>query len=182
MNSKAGIRHAIQSQLKTISKTDLIEKSRLVSEKVETLCQSAKTVALFKALPHEINLTALMTKLPQTTILFPKCFHENEYIFVEQNRDNPVWNKGPFGVEEPKNEKKWEKEIDLIFVPGIAFDRDGNRIGFGKGIYDRLLKNQSAKKIAICFDCQVIDKIEKDPWDQPLDMIVTESRLIHCEQ
>lgn len=70
--------------------------------------------------------------------------------------------------------------LDVVIVPGIAFDIYKNRMGFGAGYYDRFLSNVSGecKKIGICFDFQVLDKIPYEEHDVPLDMLVTENRII----
>ena len=69
-------------------------------------------------------------------------------------------------------------KIDLFLVPGVAFDKSGNRLGYGKGYYDQLLHNTTGLKIGICFDCQVVDAIPNETHDIKMDIIVTESRII----
>lgn len=78
-----------------------------------------------------------------------------------------------FGVYEPSNTTEIElTEIDLILVPGLAFQLNGNRLGRGKGFYDKLLKNSKAYKIGICYSFQIVDHIPVDDWDETLDEIV----------
>ncbi len=82
--------------------------------------------------------------------------------------------KGAFGVYEPScGERIDEDSIDVVFVPGLAFDKDGFRIGFGKGFYDRFLRKVTAFKIGIAFDFQIFDRIPRDEWDVPVDIVVT---------
>jgi 5-formyltetrahydrofolate cyclo-ligase len=88
-----------------------------------------------------------------------------------------------YGILEPKKEKIKEisiDEIDLIIVPGVAFDKFGNRLGHGKGYYDRLLKKANTTIIALAFEFQIIEKISTDEHDKPVDMIITEDRIIEC--
>ena len=69
--------------------------------------------------------------------------------------------------------------IDVIIVPGLAFDQSGNRLGFGSGYYDKFLNSQSIEyKIALAFDFQVVDKIDIIEHDVPMDLIITENRTI----
>lgn len=93
--------------------------------------------------------------------------------------------KGPFGLEEPitiKNRRVTEKEIDLTIVPGIAFDKAGTRLGFGKGYYDKFLeKRHKYKKIALAYDFQIVPELPKDTHDVPVDIIVTEERIIRLK-
>ena len=71
-------------------------------------------------------------------------------------------------------------DIDLIIVPGIAFDERCNRCGFGKGYYDRLLSESKAVKIGLCYDFQVVDELECDEYDIAMDMVITERRIINA--
>jgi 5-formyltetrahydrofolate cyclo-ligase len=70
--------------------------------------------------------------------------------------------------------------LDLILVPGIAFDRLGNRLGFGRGYYDRFLSALSAPKVALAFSLQIADSVPHSPLDVPVDWVVTESETIAC--
>jgi 5-formyltetrahydrofolate cyclo-ligase len=85
---------------------------------------------------------------------------------------------------EPK--KNYIKEvsiesIDLIIVPGVVFDRNGNRIGHGMGYYDRLLKkSHNIPRIGLAFEFQIVKKIEAEEHDERIDMIITEDRIINC--
>ncbi len=72
-------------------------------------------------------------------------------------------------------------KIDLVIVPGIGFDQRGNRIGHGEGFYDRLLKNTNIFTIALAYEFQIIEKIPIDKYDTPVDIIITEKRVIKCK-
>jgi 5-formyltetrahydrofolate cyclo-ligase len=68
----------------------------------------------------------------------------------------------------------------VILVPGVAFDRSGGRLGRGAGYYDRVLAQLAgAVRVGIAADLQVLDRVPRDPWDIPMDYIVTETRLLH---
>jgi len=82
-----------------------------------------------------------------------------------------------FGIAIPEKYTVMD-EPDVIFVPLIACDVKKNRIGFGKGYFDRYLRGRSAFKIGLCYDMQVVEHIEKMPWDVPLDIILSEKRVI----
>lgn len=70
--------------------------------------------------------------------------------------------------------------LELVVVPGVAFDIHGNRLGWGKGFYDKLLKNYSGKVIGLAYDFQIFEQIPHGPHDQPVHGIVSELRAIHC--
>lgn len=95
--------------------------------------------------------------------------------------------KGTFDVREPREACKQigENEIDLVIIPGIAFDENGNRIGFGKGYYDRFLKkNKKAFRVALAYDYQVLRGVPTTKSDERVDAIITESAttILHHER
>jgi 5-formyltetrahydrofolate cyclo-ligase len=71
--------------------------------------------------------------------------------------------------------------LDMIVVPGLAFDRRGGRLGYGMGYYDRLLHQirNNAKKVAVCFECQLVPEVPLLPHDIRMDMVVTENAVYH---
>ena len=73
-----------------------------------------------------------------------------------------------------------DAELDLVLVPGIAFDRRGWRIGFGAGLYDRFLAGAAAPRVALAFSLQILDSLPVEPHDEPVDWIVTEGETIAC--
>lgn len=86
---------------------------------------------------------------------------------------------GAFNIEEPDGEDTANiNSIELIVVPGVAYDRSGNRIGRGKGYYDRLLHDSKAIKIGVAFACQLFDEIDSEPFDVPVDYVITARGLI----
>ena len=84
--------------------------------------------------------------------------------------------RGAFGIWEPNGH--FVDDIDLIFVPGVVFDCERNRIGYGKGYYDRFLKNNEAPSIALAFSCQIVPNVPAEPHDKRPDMILTEEGII----
>ena len=93
--------------------------------------------------------------------------------------------KNSQGILEPKQEFQRiysPEKMDLIILPGIAFDLKGNRIGRGKGYYDRFLKGVKpfTIKIALAFEIQIVKKIPLDLNDIPVDKVITEKRIIQC--
>lgn len=92
---------------------------------------------------------------------------------------------GAFGVREPAEEDLnfvSLDQIDLVVVPGLAFDRRGGRIGYGKGYYDRLLSRLGSQvpRIALAFDFQVLDAVPQDGNDVRVDAIITEKSTMNC--
>ena len=85
----------------------------------------------------------------------------------------------PKGIREPIGES-YEGDFDAVILPLLAVDKRGNRLGYGGGYYDRFLKDKQGKKIAFCYDFQVVDKLPKEEWDVPVDEIITDKRWIRC--
>ena len=95
--------------------------------------------------------------------------------------ENTAYGKGAFSIPEPTGgEVASFDDIDVIIVPGLAFDKEGGRVGYGKGCYDRFLPRTNATKIGYCFDRFVCDKIDTDSFDIPVDFLLTESGIIKC--
>ena len=92
---------------------------------------------------------------------------------------------GPWGLAQPDPAvATWlptEAQIDLVVVPGLAFDRRGQRIGWGGGYYDRFLAQVQAVKIGLCYDALVLDCIPGEPHDVPVDLVVAETAIYQGE-
>ncbi|MDE2808071.1 MAG: 5-formyltetrahydrofolate cyclo-ligase, partial [Gemmatimonadota bacterium] len=92
---------------------------------------------------------------------------------------------GPWGLAQPDPATAtWlpaEARIDLVVVPGLAFDRRGHRIGWGSGYYDRFLAQVQTVKIGLCYDELVLDRIPGEPHDVPVDMVVAETAIYQGE-
>ena len=94
---------------------------------------------------------------------------------------------GAFGILEPSREhgavlSEDFNMIDLIIVPGLGFDRKGNRLGYGGGYYDRVLAEIATPKVALAFAAQVVNTIPAEAHDQGVDFIITEREVISCRQ
>src|SRR5208282_3279592 len=104
-------------------------------------------------------------------LYLPKVVKDKNLFHFYPVLDFKTLAKGPFGILEPSGNKPadWE-EIDLVLVPGLAFDRTGNRLGFGKGYYDRVLPQlkKTTLTIGLGYSFQIVDKLPAEPHDVPL--------------
>lgn len=91
---------------------------------------------------------------------------------------------GAFGILEPSIEcEDISEEVDLIIIPGLAFDLKGNRLGYGGGFYDRFLsKYPNSKRVALCYDFQVFDEIPHEFFDEKVDLIISEEKIISLKK
>ena len=153
------------------------EASVLICERIASLDEwiSAKTVLLYAPLADEPDILSLVD--PSKTVCFPRYNADRTYeAAVISNLEDLV--TGKFGIMEPtvKCNKLEASEINLTLVPGVAFDREMNRLGRGRGFYDRWLMDLSGKKIGVGFDHQLLDTIPFEPHDAQLDVIAVPSR------
>ena len=93
---------------------------------------------------------------------------------------------GYYGIPEPDPEKSLRvaaREIDAVVIPGSVFDIHGGRLGYGGGYYDRFLVNDApqAKRIGLAFEMQVVENVPVQPHDQPLDILITEKRIVKID-
>jgi 5-formyltetrahydrofolate cyclo-ligase len=137
------------------------------------LFQKAQRVGVYIPLSDEVNISPLLMETDKTWYI-PSFDPSIESYRLA--RYTPELKTGKFGIPEPENPVfASEDELDLILVPGVVFDRSGNRIGRGGGFYDRLLPMYKAKRVGICFDVQLTDAIPAEAHDIPVDCVVTET-------
>ncbi len=107
------------------------------------------------------------------TVWIPRIDGDNMDFFEITSFDE--LHQGTFGVMEPNGENRADGEDGLVIVPGVAFDRDRNRIGFGKGYYDKYLSaHKRLRTIAVAFKLQIVDKVPAEEMDIRPEMLVTE--------
>lgn len=114
------------------------------------------------------------------TLCFPAITESGEMVAAVP-LDAAAWRIGAYGIREPDLRRSRIVEscqIDLAIVPGIAFDEFGGRVGQGKGYYDRFLANLPAFKIGLAYELQIVAKIDVCPYDEALDAVATDRRLI----
>ncbi len=172
---KMTIRKAMISLTKSKSEKELQDISVKICEAIEKnkSFQDAKIILCFWSLPDEVNTHDFIQKWSGTkTFLLPKVIGENLELHKFTTTEN--MEKGEFGIDEPISETFSDyNKIDLCIIPGLAFDKEGARMGRGKGFYDRFLPKTNCHKLGICFPWQIVPKIECAPWDIPMDEVVS---------
>lgn len=144
--------------------------------------QQLSTVAIFIGLSEEVDLRALLS-FQRVDFVLPKVFG-NKMGFLPAAFPEK-WVKNHLGILEPPGD--WQdcvplNQIELVMVPGVAFDRLGGRIGMGKGFYDRALEEFSGVKMAPAFVCQISeDLVPMEPHDLRMDFIVTEKYTLKTQ-
>ena len=162
------------------------EKSRVIEDLVINTeeYRKAQVVALYKALSSEVNTDYLIEhSLNLGKIVCLLRVEDESIVFYMVNSLNDELEFSKFGVLEPKKDKEKivpKEAIDLAIVPGVAFDEKCNRLGFGKGYYDRFLSLSDIDTIGICFEEQVLKngRLPVDKYDISMNSIITEDRVI----
>lgn len=171
---KKELRAYIKSLKKQHTKEQLLEQSEKILAQLEQHPDfvKAEKVMLYSALPDEVQTQAFLEKWHlKKQIILPTVVGD-DIIPVAYTADTS-FAVGDFNILEPQNEP-YTGNFDLIIVPGVAFDRKGNRLGRGRGYYDRFLcQHLSVKRIGICFDFQMVDEVPSEPFDIRMDEVIS---------
>lgn len=134
----------------------------------------AKTVFCYVSAKGEVDtLTLLSELLTEKEVVVPCCTDKNGNMISVKINSLQDLKEGFFGILEPKNPIEFPKEqIDFAIVPGVAFDKNGYRIGYGKGYYDRFLKDINPFKLGVCAKKFYFDTIPHDEYDVKMDDVL----------
>lgn len=160
----------------------VIEKSGVICKKLAELQEfsAARTIMCYVSTKNEVITHGIIRKaLESKKVSVPA--EENGRISISLIRSFDDLKPSRFGILEPENKNIIDAgKIDLFIVPGIAFDRNGSRIGYGMGYFDRFLSEASSPIIALAFDFQLTEHIESEPNDIKMHKIITEKEIINC--
>ena len=177
--TKVKIRSKIISRLKIQEEEERNHKSRLITGKLlrNKFFKKAKIVMFYIAFGGEVNTEEMIrgAKKIGKVICVPMCRKDKEIMQPAILEDHAKLKKGPYGVCEPATEKLVKPEdLDLVIVPGLAFDKKGNRLGRGKGYYDRFLGSLSNKthSIGLAFDFQVLPLVPTTTHDVSVKKVI----------
>lgn len=177
--TKAQIRSKILRKLKIQKEEDRSRKSKLIKDKLlrNKVFKKAKVVMFYIAFGGEVNTREMIREAIKLgkLICVPIFRKDKEIMQPAIFVDNAKLKKGPYGVLEPATETFVKPEdLDLVVVPGIAFDKKGNRLGRGKGCYDRFLGKLSdnTQSIGLAFDFQVLPLIPATSFDVSVKKII----------
>lgn len=177
MDTKRQLRTLIAKKKKQQSDKLLQEWSALLLKQLEKHPRftEARTVLLYYSLPDEVQTHDFVERWSKKKrIVLPTV--KGDELELHYYTDKQDLRKGSYGIEEPTGEVLTNlQKIDLAIVPGVSFDRKGNRLGRGKGYYDRLLPKLSSYNIGICFHFQICMEIPTDPFDCPMNEVWTEN-------
>lgn len=175
MKEKKGkLRKLVKVRVKAISFAEREKRATALLRAVweHPTFKQAQNVMLFWPLPDEINTIPLIEHAYAVgkTIFLPVVVGDD---LVIKPYTPMAMKPGAFGILEPQGDPVSPVQLDLIIVPGVAFDAAGNRMGRGKGFYDRLLAGTSATTIGVCYAEQYYLSIPTEPHDVPLNDVIT---------
>lgn len=175
---KKQLRREIKSAIMALSDEQKSEQSARVVEAVEAIVRERQpqVLALFWPLADEVDVRALFG-LKGCKIVLPRIVNDADDIaqmeFFEYSASELA--RGTYGIMEPQSAEACRAgEIDMMVVPGVAFTAAGERMGRGKGYYDRYLSREGFRAycVGVCYDCQLHDAIPTEPHDRYMDEII----------
>ena len=164
---------------RAVTPEEKLRRSETVMRGVEALpeFQRARVVLLYWSMADEVQTHAFVERwYKEKTLLLP-CVDGDDLRLRQYTGPECMVAGEQFGIGEPTGEEYTDLDaVELIVVPGVAFDRQNNRMGRGRGFYDRLLKSTpNAVKIGVAYDFQILDSIPVEPHDVKMDRVITES-------
>ena len=176
---KAELRKHIRAKRRELSLMERELGAILVSKAIAGLerLNGASCILAYMPMKYELDILPAVNKLKERGIraAFPLCVENGGLrLFIPAEKNGFV--TGAYGILEPDVSTAAEvfpEDLDAILLPAIGFDREGNRLGQGGGFYDRLLDRTDCLKIAVGFDCQLVDSVPVEPTDKRVDIVVT---------
>jgi len=185
---KKTLREQFLTKRKALSTIEIKNKSDQIQHRLISLpwYRSARTILFYVSFDKEVDTHPMIKEALRNgkTVLVPKTNPQNKTICASELLCWDDLTLGAYSIQEPREDcvrKVPASSVELLIVPGVVFDLCGNRIGYGMGYYDRLLKDTiHAHSIGLAFECQIIKSIPAEEHDEKVEMIVTEDRSIHC--
>jgi len=188
-DEKNRLRAAIRRHVAALSADERRAASDSIARRVLALaafCQ-ARAVMLFASMPDEVDTSAIIAGALAAgkRVGLPRCRpggHELDVIEIADPAADPA--PGRYGIPEPVGDCLIPPaDLDLVLVPGRAFDRSGNRLGRGAAYYDRFLAGAAARALrcAVCFEGQLLPTVPHDAHDVPVHVIVTDKQVVRID-
>ena len=189
-NDKKILRKEILEKRNNINLVKKMEMDKKILEQFyeSKYYKEAEKIFIYISYDSEINTKVIINRAlkDKKKIYVPRTEFKTRHMDAVEitTLDNLVESK--YGILEPKTEEPHidPNEVDLIVVPGVAFDRNGGRMGYGAGFYDRYFKKINKEnidkivKLALAYELQILDKVPMNAQDVPVDYIITENEFI----
>lgn len=177
-NEILSIRNSLNKEIK--DKMDYEIYNKLISSE---LYLNAKNIFVYISFDKEIETKRIINKAlnDKKQLYIPKIYRDNKSMKAIRLKSFEDLKENSMGILEPIDDSDYinKEEIDLIIVPGVVFDLNGNRIGYGGGYYDRYLESikEISNKVVLAYDLQIVDFIEPEAHDISIDYIITNTKF-----
>ncbi len=161
--------------------------SAIIIDRVSALPQysRAKVVLAYMGFGSEIATAALFARIlaDGKVAVLPRVDRATQSLALHSALSVADLEMSKWGIAEPRADapRISMREIEFVLIPGVAFDRNGNRLGYGRGYYDKLLvtADPALVRVAAAFACQIVARVPTDARDQKVATIITETEIIH---
>lgn len=197
---KQTLRTALRKVRRLLTQAQVREFSAAICRQAQEMPQfkRAFSVGLYVSIDNEVDPSSLLlaAHLSEKAVFLPVVDQQRRAICFVQYRKNEPLVEGAFGIREPllspAEQRLQEADalpippLDILFLPLVAFDPSGCRLGYGGGYYDRLLAHQQQALgykpllIGLAYHCQQVPVLPRDPHDVPMDWVVTERECLTC--
>lgn len=175
---KDTLRRRIRARKSLLDTVEASNAAKLVFDRLEALAAftMADRILIYNSLPDELSTRDFIARWKSVKHFFLPRVNGIDLDILPY--DSTRMSLGAFRIEEPQGDDITDPALmELIIVPAMAYDRKGNRLGRGKGYYDRLLPRTKALRVGVAYDFQLVDELTTDPFDQPVDIVITESGI-----
>ncbi len=185
MNEKQAMRNRVMTRLRALSPKEREMESMLATQNAAIIkeVENAKSVMLFAPMADEPDIWPLIDLLlaRRRTVVLPAV--SGGVIVPCEYRGDDILVSSSYGALEPSTQYAVDASIiELVLVPGVAFDIKGHRLGHGMGHYDRFLAPLNCIKIGLCYEVQMEQAVPFEPHDVTMDAVCTDTRLILCNK
>lgn len=190
-------KHTLRARMKEIRQTLTAQQrsaqSSRICQRILDLpcCDAAENIVVYAAMEYEVQLHEFITSLTPDVMLFAPYVHSKTSMdlvqvtrkeLLQKREDQPAFLAHPARICAPNHQHLTVSPdaVDVIVVPGLAFDVHGNRLGYGGGFYDRLFANlpSTARRIGVCFNEQLVEQIPTQPHDKRMRAVVTAQQTL----
>jgi 5-formyltetrahydrofolate cyclo-ligase len=185
LTDKKILRDYARALRSSLSPAEINEKSGRICRNVLDVLDGTNPLLVYVSKPSEVNTQALIERLISQgkTVVVPIIEKDTKTLRLSYLDDPAVLQESTFHVPEPVGHElpALASDVKAVIIPMLAFDKKGNRLGYGAGYYDRFLSSHlHLRRIGLAFACQEVEEIPADATDAGMDIIVTDTSIIHC--
>lgn len=177
--NKNDIRRKVKARKSLLNDEERLSAAQRVFDMLERTADFmiADRILMYHSLPDELSTREFIAKwCGRKHFYLPRVNGVNLEILPYDEQHLAL---GSFHIEEPTgSDTSCVDDMEMIVVPAVAYDRQGNRVGRGKGYYDRLLAGSRARKIGVAYDFQLVDDIDSEPHDVKVDVVITDKVMV----